>query len=323
MSNSTEKVTVLVTGGTGLVGRALSDETKSTSSQMNENENWVFLSSKDGDLSDLSVTQQLFEKHRPTYVIHLAAFVGGLFENMKLKAEFYMKNSRMNENIIECCHRFEVKKLISCLSTCIFPDKTTYPIDESMIHTGPPHSSNEGYAYAKRMIDIMNRAYHDQYGCMFTSIIPTNIYGPYDNFNVEKGHVIPGLIHKCKKAMETQEDFVIYGSGKPLRQFIFNRDLAKLIVIVLRKYESIDPIILSVGESEEVSIEHVARTISSAFQFSGNLTFDTSKADGQFKKTANNAKLLNLAPDFKFTSMENGLQETVEWFKQHYDEARK
>lgn len=102
----------------------------------------------------------------------------------------------MNDNVMEACRIYGVTKLVSCLSTCIFPDKTTYPIDETMIHNGAPHSSNIGYAYAKRMIDVLNVCYHEEYGCNFTSIIPTNIYGPHDNYNIEDGHVIPGLIHK-------------------------------------------------------------------------------------------------------------------------------
>ena len=130
-------------------------------------------------------------------MIHLAANVGGLYLNMKYPVELYRDNILINNNVMELCKEFNVEKLISCLSTCIFPDKTTYPIDESMIHYGPPHPSNEGYAYTKRMIDVMNRSYNKEYGCKFTSIIPTNIYGHNDNFNLENGHVISSLIHKA------------------------------------------------------------------------------------------------------------------------------
>ena len=131
----------------------------------------------------------------------------------------------------------QVAKLVSCLSTCIFPDKTTYPIDETMLHTGPPHSSNAGYAYAKRMIDVLNRCYNEEYGCQFTSVIPTNIYGPHDNFNLEDSHVIPGLIHKACIAKDAGADFVVWGSGTPLRQFIYSNDLAKLMIWTLRSYD--------------------------------------------------------------------------------------
>jgi GDP-L-fucose synthase len=250
--------------------------------------------------------------------------VGGLFRNLRYKVEFYRENVLMNDNVMECCREFEVTKLVSCLSTCIFPDKTTYPIDETMVHSGPPHTSNEGYAYSKRMIDVMNRCYKEEYGCNFTSIIPTNIYGPHDNFNIEDGHVIPGLIHKCYNAMQAENaDFVIWGSGTPLRQFIFSHDLARLTYWVLKNYEETDPIILSVGEEDEVSIGDVAQMIASAMDFQGNVVFDTSKADGQFKKTASNEKLRTYLPDFEFTSMEEGLRTSCRWFMENYETARK
>jgi GDP-L-fucose synthase len=225
---------ILVTGGSGLYGQGL--QTVVAKSPI-EGEEWIFLRSADGDLKSLEETRAIFEKHRPTHVIHLAAFVGGLFRNLKYKVEFYRYNMLMNDNVQECCREFGVEKLVSCLSTCIFPDKTTYPIDETMVHNGPPHKSNEGYAYAKRMIDVMNHCYNEEYGCNFTSVIPTNVYGPHDNFSIEDGHVIPGLIHKCKIAKDTGTDFTIWGSGTPLRQFIFSEDLAELTVWVLRNYE--------------------------------------------------------------------------------------
>lgn len=241
---------------------------------------------------------------------------------MKYKVTFYRDNVIMNDNVMECCKDGGVK-LVSCLSTCIFPDKTSYPIDESMIHDGPPHTSNEGYAYAKRMIDVMNRCYKDQYGCEFTAVIPTNIYGPNDNFSIENGHVIPGLIHKCYLAKQNGTDFTIWGSGKPLRQFIYSIDLAKLMMWVVRKYTSAEPIILSVGEDQEISIKKVAELIVEAMDFKGVVKFDTTKADGQFKKTADNRKLRAHHPNFQFTSMKDGLKETVEWFVANYDAARK
>ena len=181
------KMVVLVTGGTGLVGKAIE-------TVVNENpsldEVWFFASSKDADLRDRESTRRLFERINPTHVIHLAAMVGGLFRNLKYKVEFYRENVLMNDNVMELCKEFNVVKLVSCLSTCIFPDKTTYPIDETMVHNGPPHSSNAGYAYAKRMIDCMNKCYNEEYGCNFTSIIPTNIYGAHDNYKYCFKHAV-------------------------------------------------------------------------------------------------------------------------------------
>jgi GDP-L-fucose synthase len=312
--------TICVTGGSGLVGQAIRmfvEENKKS------NETWVFLSSKDGDIRDRKATEAIFEKFKPTHVIHLAAKVGGLFANMAQKVEFYRENVLINDNVMECCRIYKVQKLVSFLSTCIFPDKTSYPIDETMLHDGPPHSSNEGYALAKRLIDTMNRAYAEEYGCNFTAIIPTNIYGPYDNFSIQNGHVIPGLIHKCYLAKQNNTPFTIWGSGTPLRQFIYNLDLAELTVWVMREYHSPDPITLSVDESAEVPIKDVALAIAKAMKFEGEVVFDKDKNDGQFKKTACNKKLRSYRPDYKFTSMEDGIQKSVDWFVANYETARK
>jgi len=288
-----------------------------------EDEKWVFITSKEADLTDAAAVKRLFEKVRPTHVIHLAAMVGGLFKNMKYNLDFLRKNMAMNDNILQTSYEMGVKKVVSCLSTCIFPDKTTYPIDETMVHNGPPHDSNFGYSYAKRMIDVQNKAYHQQHGCKYTSVIPTNVFGPHDNFNVEDGHVLPGLMHKIYMAKKNDTDFVVWGTGSPRRQFIYSLDLGRLFVWVLRHYDEIDPIILSVGEEDEVSIKEAAEMVVEAMGFTGKVTYDTTKADGQFKKTASNAKLRRLLPEFKFTPMKQAIKESCDWLTKNYDIARK
>lgn len=242
---------------------------------------------------------------------------------------FQRNNMMMNDNVLLVSHENNVEKVVSCLSTCIFPDKTTYPIDETMVHNGPPHDSNFGYSYAKRMIDVLNRGYLEQFGRMYTSVIPCNIFGPFDNFNPDVGHVIPGMINRLQKIREenpeipeTEKVFPVFGTGKPLRQFIYSRDLAKLFVWVLRSYNSVEPIILSVDEQDEISIAQLAQSIVNAFGFKGQLTFDTSKADGQYKKTASNGKLRSFLPDFKFTDFDVAIQETVQWFLNNKAQAR-
>jgi len=315
------KVVCMVTGGSGLYGMAIRSHVDA--SEKEKDATWVFLSSKDGDLRDRKATEAIFERVQPTHVIHLAAMVGGLFANLSKKVEFYRENMLMNDNVMECCRIYKVQKLVSCLSTCIFPDKTTYPIDETMIHSGPPHLSNEGYAYAKRMIDVMNRCYKEEYGCNFTSVVPTNIYGPHDNYSIENGHVVPGLIHKCYLAKKNGTPFEVWGTGSPLRQFIYSGDLAALTVWVLRDYDSTDPIILSVPEEKEVTIKDVALMIRDAMKFEGEVKFLTDKADGQYKKTACNDKLAGLRPDFEFTPFSTAVAETVTWFKGNYETCRK
>lgn len=240
---SNEKDVILVTGGTGLVGKAIQTIIKK---ENNEQEQWIFLGSKDGDLSNADETEKLFKKYKPTHVIHLAAMVGGLFHNMAHNLDFFRVNMKINDNVLHASYQNGVKKVVSCLSTCIFPDKISYPIDESMVHNGPPHPSNFGYSYAKRMLDVLNRGYYEQHGCMYTSIIPCNVFGPFDNYDLQSSHVIPGLIRKLYDIIKDGGDkFTVMGSGKPLRQFIYSLDLARLIVFVLRNYNDVEPIILS------------------------------------------------------------------------------
>lgn len=318
---ATEKKVILVTGGTGLVGRALEAIVKTE--EHRPDEEWFFASTKDADLAKREETEILFGRVQPTHVIHLAALVGGLFRNLKYNLDFYRINTLINDNVLNLSYQTGVKKVVSCLSTCIFPDKTTYPIDETMVHNGPPHSSNFGYSYSKRMIDVQNRAYHAQHGCQYTSVVPTNVFGPYDNFNLEDGHVLPGLIHKAHVAQKENQPFVIWGTGSPRRQFIYSLDLARLMIWVLREYNEIDPIILSVGEEDEVSIKEAADAVLKAMDFKGEVIQDTSKSDGQFKKTASNAKLRKYLPDFKFTDFNYAVKETCDWFLQNYETARK
>ena len=300
--------TVIVTGGSGLVGNGI----KSISS--NYQYNYIFLSSNDYDLSNFSETVKMFKKYNPTYVIHLAACVGGLFKNMKHKVEMFEKNLQINYNVIKCAHDFKVKKLIACLSTCIFPDKVNYPIMEESLHNGPPHDSNYAYAYAKRMLEIHCRVYREQYNDNFVCIIPTNIYGPFDNFDLEDGHVLPSLIHKCYLAKQENIDFVVKGTGKSLRQFIYSTDLAKLIMTVLENQNNETNIILSVPEQDEISIGNLAHLIAKTMHYEDRIVFDTSYSDGQYKKTVSNDKCLSLSPDFQFLPVENGIQLTVDWF---------
>ncbi|KAG8826963.1 GDP-L-fucose synthase, partial [Serendipita sp. 399] len=265
---------ILVTGGSGLVGKAIQHviETEPEGSKFGKQpgEEWFFIRSSEGDLRDPAATDALFDKYKPTHVIHLAALVGGLFKNMKYKLTFLRDNTLINDNVLRSSYTHQTGKVISCLSTCVFPDKVEYPLDETKIHSGPPHDSNFGYAHAKRMVDVMNHAYKEEFGCNFTSAIPTNVFGPHDNFDLEDSHVIPGLIHKCVLAKKNGTPFVVAGTGKPLRQFIYSIDLAKLFIWQLRNYDDVEPLILSVGEDEEVSIKQVADAIVKAVGFEGN-----------------------------------------------------
>jgi len=297
----------LITGGTGLVGSAISADVK--------------LSSKDANLISWEETKDVFLKHKPARVVHTAARVGGVGGNMSAKGEYYYDNIMINTNVLEACRITGVKKLVSLLSTCVFPDKVEYPLTEKKFHLGEPHSSNYGYSYAKRMIDVQSKVYRAQYDVNFVSVIPTNIYGPNDNFDVANGHVLPSLIHKCYLAKKNNTDLTIWGSGTPLREFIYSKDIGKLVTWVLENYNEAEPIILS--PSKEISIKDLVGLIVDAVGFTGDVVFDTSKPEGQFRKPTDNSKLKSYLPDFEFVPIETGIRETVDWFEQNFEHARK
>jgi GDP-L-fucose synthase len=299
---------ILVTGGNGLVGSEFIGNQffKPKSAQF--------------DLRDREQTIRLMLKGFDS-VIHCAAKVGGVGANMNYKGEFFYDNIMMNTNIIETSRISGVKNLVTFLSTCIFPNDVDYPLTEKKIHLGPPHFSNDAYAYAKRMADIQIRSYREQYGLNYKSVIPTNIYGPNDNYDIENGHVIPSLIHKCFLARETNKPLIIWGSGKPLREFIFSKDVAKLTEWVLENYNESDPIILST--SDEISIKDVVEIIVEIMNFKGSVIYDNTKPDGQFRKPSDNSKIKSYLPDFKFTPIYEGLRETIEFFENNYSILRK
>ena len=243
----------LVTGGTGLVGSAISAE--------------VYLSSSNVDLRNTSETFKIFETILPDKVIHCAARVGGLGGNMNYKGEYFYDNMMMNLNVLEASRRVGVKKLVSFMSTCVFPDDVEYPLTEEKIHLGEPHHSNYPYAYAKRMVEVQSRAYREQYGVNYVSIIPTNIYGPNDNFDLHQGHVMPMLIHKCYLAKKNGTDLNVWGTGNALREFIYSKDVAKLTEWVLDNYEENEPIIFS--PSQEITIGYMVDLIVKNLNFKG------------------------------------------------------
>jgi GDP-L-fucose synthase len=203
---------ILITGGSGLVGSSFIGE------------EFIHLSSKDGDLRNKESIKSLIEKTNPEGIIHCAAKVGGVLGNTKYPGDFYHDNIMMNTNVIEEAKNKGIKKLVFFSSTCVFPDEVEYPLSPEKIHLGPPHQSNYAYAYAKRMGQVQIQAYKDQHDLNYFTVIPTNIYGPNDSYDMENGHVLPSLIHKMYLARESGEDFIVWGSGNPLREFIFSED---------------------------------------------------------------------------------------------------
>lgn len=272
------------------------------------------------DLTDFDRVRKTFDQLKPERVVHLAAVVGGLGSQMIHSGEYFRNNILINLNTLEAARQIGVKKLISFMSTCVFPDKTQYPLREEYLHNGPPHPSNSGYAYAKRMLEVQSAAYRKEWKCNFIVAIPTNIYGPHDDWSLNGGHVVPSLIHRCYLAKQQQQDLVVWGSGKPLREFVFSEDIARLSLLALDRYDEDSPIILS--PSEEVSIRDLVGLIVEAMKFQRAVVWDTSKPDGQFRKPSDNSKLRKYFPDFKFTPLAEGIGRTVAWFEANYPAIR-
>jgi len=302
----------LITGGTGLLGSEI----------LKLEQNSVGISSKECNLiNDKEKFIQIAKSNKVTSVIHCAARVGGVKANTDFVGDFFNENIKMNCNVLDACKELDLK-LTSILSTCIYPDATyvQYPLTEDQLHLGPPHASNFGYAYAKRMLDVSSRAYRQQWNCNFITVIPNNLYGPQDNYDTNSGHVIPSLIKKFFIAKQQKTDVTIWGSGRPMREFTFSRDAAKIILWCSENYSSAEPI--NIGNSEQISIGDLAALISKIIGFKGNLKFDSSKPDGQFKKPSNNLKLRSLGYDPAYTSLEIGLEETIEYFVKTYPNLR-
>ena len=311
---------IVITGSSGLVGSAIREIAHKYPQYT-----FVFLTSRDCDLTDCVATRDCFTREHPDIVIHLAACVGGLYKNMKYPVEMFERNIMMNHNVVKCCYEANVSQMICLLSTCIFPTASyagsgSRLLAETMLHDGEPHPSNFAYAYAKRMMEVQCRAYNSQYNTNYSCIIPTNIYGANDNYSLEDGHVIPALIHKCYLAKKQNIPFEVRGSGCPLRQFLFSRDLAEVLMLSVGRL-SRDIVIVS--PDVEYTIREVATLIARELDYEEHLVFNSSFADGQYKKTASNKKFGILFPEIAMTSLEDGLRESVKFVLDNYNTIRK
>tara|TARA_Y100001963_G_scaffold158175_1_gene256918 strand:+ start:9752 stop:10660 length:909 start_codon:yes stop_codon:yes gene_type:complete len=300
---------ILVTGGSGLVGFAI-----------NELVDCLSPTKEELNLLDRDAVYQYLIENEVDAIIHCAAKVGGIKANSENLADFYNENMMINTNVLSAAAQAGVKKVVSFMSTCVFPADAEFPLTVEQLHSGQPHSSNYAYAYAKRMLDVQSRAYRDQYGCNFVTVIPCNIYGRNDNFNLESGHVIPALIHKCHEAKWSGGEFEVWGTGRPYREFIYADDVAKLALWVLENYNHPDPLILS--PDEEINMAVLAQHIAHRMGFEGSI-FYNQELDGQFRKPSDNSRLKEMLPDFKFTPIEEGLQKSIDWFVENYKECRK
>lgn len=306
---------VMVAGARGLVGSAIVRALRRRGVT-----DIIEVSSKDLDLRDREAVFAFLAEKEPDVVIDAAARVGGIHANNTYPAEFLSDNLLIQVNLMDAAAASDVPKFVFLGSSCIYPKFAPQPIPESSLLTGDLEPTNSAYAIAKIAGIEQVKAHRNQYGRAWISAMPTNIYGPGDNFHPENSHVVPALIRRIHEAKEAgAPEVTIWGSGTPLREFLFSDDLAEGIVFLLEHYDS--PDIINVGSGEEVSIRELASSICEVVGYPGALVFDTTKPDGTPRKLLDNSRIeaLGWKPA---TSLREGLAVTYNWFLNHKDDYR-
>ncbi|MFM8672649.1 MAG: GDP-L-fucose synthase family protein, partial [Candidatus Nanopelagicus sp.] len=280
-------MTILVAGGSGLVGSAIVRELKRLSQDV------VGVSSKDVDLLDRVKTFEFIKKLKPTAIIDSAAKVGGIGGNDSYPVEFLSQNLQIQSNLMDAAHAAKVPKFLFLGSSCIYPRDCAQPIKEEYLLTGELEQTNSAYAVAKIAGIELIKSYRKEYGCKWISVMPTNMYGPNDHFDLENGHVLPVLIRKFIEAKQSGSGKVnLWGSGSPFREFMHVDDFAKAVLVCMDKYDDSQQI--NVGSGHEVSIKELAGKISKAVGFSGEIIWDANKPDGTPRKVLDSSKITKL-----------------------------
>lgn len=305
-------MSILITNSTGLVGQAFKN------SPFFQNSFFVN-GRKHVDLTNPVTVDRLFCLVRPKTVIHNAAIVGGIKANMTQKNNFFVQNIQINTNILEAARNYNVPTVWSFLSTCVYPNKAIYPLEEETIHDGPPPPTNDAYAYSKRMLEFHSEICRTD-GYDYKCVIPNNLFGPHDNFDLEDCHVIPAIIHKILLAKQKNETKVeLFGSGTTFREFTFIDDVPKILEFLLTHPDKQKiPNNLNIGNTAEFTIGHVANLIAKELDYKGEIIFlgDNTPFAGQRRKPSNNKKLIEAGFNpHNFTSLTEGINKTCSWAK--------
>ncbi len=303
---------LLVFGSNGLVGNSL----RRVLGGNNKFSDIFFSTRKDTDLFSLQETSDIISSYKPNVIINAAAKVGGIYANNTQRSNFLLENIKININILESCISNKEIKIINLGSSCIYPLDATNPISENSFMSGKLEPTNSPYAVAKIAAIELGNSLRTEHGHKVVNLMPTNLYGPNDNFSTESSHVIPGLIRRMDDAkVNSMESFSIWGSGKPLREFLYVDDLAKSIEFIIEN--DIDDSLINIGSGDEISIYELAKNIKSIVSFDGNLVFDASKPDGNPRKLLDSSLIRNYgwAP---LTDLNTGMKEAYKWFKNSY-----
>jgi GDP-L-fucose synthase len=306
---------IYVAGHRGLVGAAVVRTLHQQGYQ-----NLLLRTHQELDLTDQGAVREFFDSQRPAAVIMAAARVGGIHANNTRPALFIRDNLLIQDNVIDAAHRFGVAKFVFLGSSCIYPKLAPQPIKEEYLLTGPLEPTNEWYAVAKIAGVKMCQAYRREFGFNAISLMPTNLYGPGDNFDLQNSHVLPALIRRFHEAkLRGDETMSIWGTGTPRREFLHVDDLADAVIYLLKNYE--DESIVNIGWGEDVTIRELAELVMTASGYQGRLVFDPSKPDGTPRKLLDTTRLTNLGWRPKIP-LKAGIESTYAWFREHVAEAR-
>jgi len=299
-------MTILVAGGTGLVGSAIVRALKKA------NEDVIGISSKDVDLLDRVKTFTFVQEINPSVIIDAAAKVGGIGGNNEYPVEFLSQNLQIQSNLMDAAHAANTENFLFLGSSCIYPRNSLQPIKEDYLLTGELEQTNSAYAIAKIAGIELIKSYRKEYGHKWISAMPTNLYGPHDNFDLENGHVLPVLIRKFIEAKKNSSSEVnLWGSGSPLREFLHVDDLARAVLICIEKYD--DPQQINIGSGVEISIKDLASKIAAIVGYSGKIVWNVDKPDGTPRKVLDITKVSNLGWK-PIITLDQGIASTVEWY---------
>ena len=301
-------MSVVIAGSTGLVGSALTKVFTAAGQEV------IGLNRSVVDLLDLEATKKIIQKIKPNLVIDAAAKVGGIGANNTLPVEFLSDNLRIQGNLMEAAHAASVEKFVFLGSSCIYPRDCQQPIKEEYLMTGPLEATNSAYAIAKIAgIELIN-SYRKEYGAKWISLMPTNLYGPRDNFDLQASHVLPALIRRFVEAVENASDkVVLWGSGSPKREFLHVNDLAHAVLKASDNYDS--PMHLNIGTGSDLTIKELAGKVAAAAGFTGEIEWDRSKPDGTPQKVLDVSKIKALGWEPTIT-LEAGIASTIAWYKE-------
>lgn len=302
---------ILITGGSGFLGSHVVDRLNALGAHR------VFVPRKrEYDLIDRQAIQRLLADTQPQIVLHLAAKAGGIGANRAKPAEFFYDNLLMGTQLLHESWRAGVEKFVAIGTVCSYPKFTPVPFKEQDLWEGYPEETNAPYGLAKKMLLVQSQAYRQQYGFNAVNLIPVNLYGPRDNFDLQTSHVIPALIRKCLEAIERQEPAVVlWGDGSPTREFLFAPDAAEGILLGAEHLESSEPV--NLGSGEEISIRELSQLIAELAGFQGQMEWDTSKPNGQPRRSLDTSRAAQLFGFAARTRLRDGLRETIRWYREH------